>query len=369
MCFQVLNKAGAPGLSNSASNPSSLSMMGSAPDALSLGAPGHHHSSMSHGSLSQSSGGSSGGGVGEAPFDINEFPALGGAPGRAPGGGVGGSSGNSSAGGGSGAGGAMSNSGGGGSFGGFGREAGVGMSLSHHGRDLGPLMGDQDAFPALGMGGGGPGGAPRAPSSGDAGSSDHTSGMSSSADGNGDDARQYGLLGLLSVVRMTDPDLNTLALGSDLTTLGLNLNSAKSLYATFASPWAEQPSAQTEPQFTLPSCYVMAAPPPLKHAHLQKFQLETLFHIFYAMPKDLLQAYAAAELYGREWRYHAELKLWFRRANQQDLPHLHADRAAAQYVFFDLNSWECRLFSGNAHVVSSGLMSEEEVRIRPPPAP
>ncbi len=38
---------------------------------------------------------------------------------------------------------------------------------------------------------------------------------------------------------MTDPDLNTLALGSDLTTLGLNLNAAESLYTTFASPWAE----------------------------------------------------------------------------------------------------------------------------------
>ena len=34
----------------------------------------------------------------------------------------------------------------------------------------------------------------------------------------------YGLLGLLGVIRMTDPDLSMLALGSDLTTLGLDLN-------------------------------------------------------------------------------------------------------------------------------------------------
>lgn len=34
----------------------------------------------------------------------------------------------------------------------------------------------------------------------------------------------------------------------------------------------------------------MQTTPPLKHAHLQKFQLETLFHMFYSMPKDLLQA-------------------------------------------------------------------------------
>lgn len=36
---------------------------------------------------------------------------------------------------------------------------------------------------------------------------------------------RFGLLGLLNVIRMTNPDLNTLALGIDLTTLGLNLNS------------------------------------------------------------------------------------------------------------------------------------------------
>jgi CCR4-NOT transcription complex subunit 2 len=41
------------------------------------------------------------------------------------------------------------------------------------------------------------------------------------------DADRFGLLGLLSVIRMTDPDVNILALGTDLTTLGLNLNSSE----------------------------------------------------------------------------------------------------------------------------------------------
>ena len=242
----------------------------------------------------------------------------------------------------------------------------------------------EEAFPALpgGPGGGPVGGgglgrgevmssfqAPPGAGGGAAGGAAGGGGSGGAAAGEVDKgaAEKYGLLGLLPVVRMGDSDLNTLALGSDLTTLGLNLNSSKSLYSTFASPWAETPSS-SEPQFTLPTCYFMATPPPLKHAHLQKFQLETLFHIFYAMPKDLHQAHAAAELYAREWRYHSELKLWFRRATQQDLPHLHASSAAQQYVFFDINSWECRLFSGNAHVVSAGLMSEEDVRVRTPAA-
>jgi hypothetical protein len=48
----------------------------------------------------------------------------------------------------------------------------------------------------------------------------------------------YGLAGLLDVIRMTDKDLNTLALGSDLTTFGLNLNSSDSLYLSFSSPFS-----------------------------------------------------------------------------------------------------------------------------------
>lgn len=151
---------------------------------------------------------------------------------------------------------------------------------------------------------------------------------------------RFGLLGLLDVIRMTNADLNTLALGSDLTTLGLNLNSSENLYATFASPWAEAPTSR-EPQFSLPLCYYMQ-PPPLKTSHLAKFQLETLFYVFYAMPKDVLQAYAAQELYNREWQYHQDLKLWFKRGSPADGLAVNSN----QFIYFDINSWECRIFGG-----------------------
>ena len=36
-------------------------------------------------------------------------------------------------------------------------------------------------------------------------------------------------------------------------------------------------------------------PPALKTGHFYKFQLETLFYIFYNMPRDTLQAYAQTE--------------------------------------------------------------------------
>jgi len=165
---------------------------------------------------------------------------------------------------------------------------------------------------------------------------------------------KYGLLGILNVIRMTDPDLNTLALGMDLTTLGLNLNSPECLYATFASPWADAP-ARKDPEFYLPPCYYMN-PPQLKTAHLSKFSLETLFCILFNMPRDTLQAYAAAELYNRGWKYHRELKTWFILQEEGGTP---------RWVRFDPDSWEKQLYSQTVDV--SNFLTEDDVRVKVPP--
>lgn len=121
----------------------------------------------------------------------------------------------------------------------------------------------------------------------------------------------FGLLGLLSVIRMSDPDLTTLALGTDLTTLGLNLNSRENLYKTFASPWADEP-VRGEPEFVVPPCYDQKAPQ-LQANHYAKFQDNTLFYIFYSMPRDEAQLYAADELSNRGWFFHKDLKRWLKR--------------------------------------------------------
>ncbi|GKV08203.1 hypothetical protein SLEP1_g19868 [Rubroshorea leprosula] len=123
----------------------------------------------------------------------------------------------------------------------------------------------------------------------------------------------YGLLGLLSVIRMSDADLTSLALGIDLTTLGLNLNSTENLHKTFGSPWSEEP-AKGDPEFTVPQCYYAKQPPPLHQGYFSKFLVDTLFYIFYSMPKDEAQLYAANELYNRGWLYHKEHRLWFLKA-------------------------------------------------------
>ncbi|XP_057525710.1 probable NOT transcription complex subunit VIP2 isoform X2 [Amaranthus tricolor] len=149
----------------------------------------------------------------------------------------------------------------------------------------------------------------------------------------------YGLLGLLSVIRMSDPDLTSLALGIDLTTLGLNLNSSENLHKTFASPWSDEP-IKGEPEFTIPECYYAKQPPPLSQAYFAKFQLPTLFYIFYSMPRDEAQIYAANELYNRGWFYHKDLRLWFMRVpNMEPLVKTNAYERGS-YLAFDPNTWD-----------------------------
>lgn len=129
----------------------------------------------------------------------------------------------------------------------------------------------------------------------------HTAGMAASNDtaSSKKTADKYGLLGLLGVIKNEEKQaLNILSLGVDLTTLGLNLNSPEYLYTTFASPLYDQPS-KIQPEFSIPKCYLLSNHLPL-NKHFSKFQDETLFYMFYSMPKDILQAMAAKELYFKQ---------------------------------------------------------------------
>ncbi|XP_057480590.1 probable NOT transcription complex subunit VIP2 isoform X1 [Actinidia eriantha] len=149
----------------------------------------------------------------------------------------------------------------------------------------------------------------------------------------------FGLLGLLSVIRMSDPDLTSLALGIDLTTLGLNLNSAENLHKTFGSPWSDEP-AKGDPEFSLPQCYNAKQPPALTQSCFSKIPLDTVFYIFYSMPKDEAQLYAANELYNRGWFYHRELRLWFIRVSNMEPLVKTNTYERGSYICFDPNTWE-----------------------------
>lgn len=51
-----------------------------------------------------------------------------------------------------------------------------------------------------------------------------------------------------------------------------------------------------EPEFQLPNCYTVVNTQPV-HSKIGSFSDETLFYIFYTMPRDIMQEVVVAELY------------------------------------------------------------------------
>lgn len=67
---------------------------------------------------------------------------------------------------------------------------------------------------------------------------------------------RFSLLGLNSVIRMVDEDLSMLALGQDLTLLGLKLDEpGTDLHKTFSSPWTDHQAPGKQSDFEIPACY------------------------------------------------------------------------------------------------------------------
>ncbi|CAN6609648.1 hypothetical protein TRVA0_004S01508 [Trichomonascus vanleenenianus] len=156
------------------------------------------------------------------------------------------------------------------------------------------------------------------------------------------DMNKFGLEGILSIIRMEPNDQTTVAIGNDLTNMGLDFNpTSQPLSRTFSSPWIETSKHKTEPEFKLPACYeVPAALAQKQDFKIQNFTEETLFYIFYTMPRDSMQEAAAAELMSRNWRYHKELKLWLTKDPLSEPIQQTNQAERGMYIFFDPVVWE-----------------------------
>jgi len=154
---------------------------------------------------------------------------------------------------------------------------------------------------------------------------------------------QFGMIGLLTFIRAaeTDPNLVSLALGADLTTLGLNLNSEVNLFPTFGGPWAETPCRPQDIDFHVPHEYLTntAIREKLAPVKLNRYKDDILFYMFYTNVGDVLQMAAAAELYNRDWRYHKEERVWITRAPGMAPSEKTTTYERGTYYFFDVNSW------------------------------
>lgn len=155
----------------------------------------------------------------------------------------------------------------------------------------------------------------------------------------GGDLNKYGMNGLMGVIRMENNDQTTVAIGNDLTTLGLDFNPTNEpLSRTFASPWVETSKYKPEPEFKLPECYDVPSAVP-QQQKIQNFTDETLFYIFYTMPRDTMQEAASIELTNRNWRFHKELKLWLTKDPFREPVPQTQQSEKGQYIFFDPASW------------------------------
>ncbi|KAJ1906340.1 transcriptional regulator [Coemansia sp. IMI 209127] len=156
-------------------------------------------------------------------------------------------------------------------------------------------------------------------------------GSNSASLGSDGAADRYGMLGILT----------TNDYGFDVSKFGLPLPSSGPLYSTFGSPWADQSQVYglIEPDYKLPSCYNACNPPPAM-TKIQSVTDETLFYIFYTMPRDELQLAAAEELYRRQWRFHKEMRLWLTK-DPDSQPTARTPRGEQSvFILFDPGAWQ-----------------------------
>lgn len=100
-------------------------------------------------------------------------------------------------------------------------------------------------------------------------------------------------------------------------------------------------SVPLEQDFNLPPCYNVANVQPLQ-SRITSFSDETLFYIFYSMPRDLMQELVAEELMSRKWRYHKIERCWLTRDETYPGP-VDVERGVSErgvYLWWDAGSWK-----------------------------
>lgn len=121
----------------------------------------------------------------------------------------------------------------------------------------------------------------------------------------------------------------------------MDMNAQGQISGSFITPWSDSSAAHTvEPDFHLPACYNVHAPPP-GPSKAAAFSDETLFFMFYSSPRDQLQEIAAQELYNRAWRFHKEHRLWIIKENgASPSQKINNTGEVGVYQCFDPENWE-----------------------------
>lgn len=204
---------------------------------------------------------------------------------------------------------------------------------------------------------------------------------------------QFGMLGLLKLIRVGDYDatLNMLAPGLDLSSLHSNWQTPGELHTTFVSPL--QDSCFGRPQdmdYPVPPEYLIRhlVTDRLPDPPMNQLSEETLFWLFYNCCREEAQLVVAKELYQREWRFHKKEQIWLTRIvganftsdnNSEQGDYYFWDPVKAQksthqmtILYSDLDNAPAafRLSSGTLSAfVSIGLPGGSHSSVPPPPPP
>jgi CCR4-NOT transcription complex subunit 2 len=95
----------------------------------------------------------------------------------------------------------------------------------------------------------------------------------------------------------------------------------------------------------------------LKPTYFAKFSNETLFYIFYFMPRDSLQLYAAEELYKRKWRFNTDYNIWFTTDTEIDK---NDKNTIENFLYFNPTEWKTMKYVYGPLNMKS-FLSENEV--------
>lgn len=158
------------------------------------------------------------------------------------------------------------------------------------------------------------------------------------------DREKFGIKGYVTEQDSASPAAKSLMKGLDLSTLGINMGSQEPLLPSYPGPWAEanaQPLRPLDSEYSIPDCYTVKKIGPLS-SRITGFLDETLFFIFYTMPRDYTQMQVAQELVARKWRYHMREKQWLTRDDASPSPVLLDDKVSEQgyYIWWDTKLWK-----------------------------
>ncbi|CAJ1006471.1 putative NOT2 / NOT3 / NOT5 family [Leishmania naiffi] len=158
--------------------------------------------------------------------------------------------------------------------------------------------------------------------------------------------------------------------GVDITQIGLSVTEEGWLHTTLATLPLDSYEHYILPEFKIPDSYKKPRPKSLSMKSFHQFKEETLFYIFYSMPRDVLHLAAARALYERGWRYNKRAQHWLHPVKAEDGSLMEKTTTGMDgekiftgtYTVFQPNEWKQVRTQPN-HVIAAADIEEQSALV------